>query len=121
MELNKTKSTMTSTKVVCAKCGKDHYVSFVADGHRKYYCEDCMKVMHLNRKKGVVKKVFNAKLDKEVYEFVCDICENFRRASYMPAQVKGMIWCRECENKKKAEDLKKKRKKIIIASNTGTK
>jgi len=115
--LNKAKSTITSTKVICAKCGKDHYVSFVADGHRKYYCDECLKVMHLNRKKGEVKKVFNAKLDKYVYEFVCDICESFRRASYIPNKdAKGMIMCKECENKIKAEEQKKKRKNIIIVS-----
>lgn len=108
---------VTSTKVVCAKCGKDHYVSFVADGHRKYYCDDCLKIMHLNRKKGEVKKVFNSKLKKDVFEFVCDICETFRRATYIPKNENGKIWCKECENKHKLEERKKSRKNVIIISN----
>lgn len=114
--MNNSKTRITSTKVVCAKCGKDHYVSFVADGSRKYYCDDCLKSMHLNRKKGDIKKVFNVKLNKTVYEFVCDICENFRRAAYIPNKEDGKILCKECENKKKAEEQKKNRKNIIIAS-----
>jgi CxxC-x17-CxxC domain-containing protein len=113
--LEKPKIKTTSTKIVCDKCGKDHYVNFVADGHRKYYCDECLKEMHHSRKKGVVKKLFNKKQNKEVYEFVCDICDNFRRSTYLPKKEKGLIWCRECENKKASEDRKKNRGKIVIA------
>ena len=95
--MDKPKKSLISTKVICAKCGKEHFVSFVADGHRNYYCDDCLKEMHFNRKRGEIKKVFNDKLKKYVYEFICDICQNFRRASYYPKRENGKIWCRECE------------------------
>jgi len=113
--LDRSKTKITSTKVVCAKCGKDHYVDFVADGHRNYYCEECLKQMHLDRKKGKVKIVFNEKLKKDQYQFICDICGNLRRASYKPKQEKGLIWCKECESKQKDADRKKKRGNIVIA------
>ena len=113
--MEKPKLKITSTKIVCAKCGKDHYVNFVADGHRNYYCDECLKEMHHNRKKGVVKKVFSKKLNKDVYEFICDICDNFRRSTYVPKKEKGLIWCRECEHSHKMEERKKNRRNIIIA------
>lgn len=113
--MEKSKTRITSTKVICAKCSKDHYVDFVADGHRNYYCEECLKQMHLDRKKGKIKKVFNDKLKKDQFEFICDICGSLRRASYTPKQEKGLIWCKECENKKKLEDRKKNRGKIVMA------
>jgi len=115
-EKEKNKKTLTSTKVICAKCGKEHFVNFVADGHRDYYCDSCLKEMHHDRKKGKIKKVISRKTGKPSYEFVCDICDNFRRASYYPATINGLFYCKECENRKKAEDLKKKRKRIVIAS-----
>ena len=115
VNLEKSKIRITSTKVLCAKCGKEHYVDFVADGHRKYYCDECLKQMHLDRKKGKIKKVFNEKLKKDQFEFICDICGNLRRASYTPKQEKGLIWCRECERKQKDADRKKKRGNIVIA------
>lgn len=115
VKLDRPKTKQTSTKVVCAKCGKDHYVNFVADGHRNYYCDECLKEMHLERKKGKIKKVFNERLKKDQYEFVCDICGNQRRASYTPKQEKGLIWCKECENKHKLAERKKNRGNIVIA------
>lgn len=114
--VEKSKKTLTSTKVVCAKCGKEYFVSFVADGHRDYYCDECLKVMHLDRKKGKVKRVFNEKTNEYAYEFVCDICETFRRATYKPKIEKGLIWCKECEMNHKLEERKKTRGKIVIAS-----
>lgn len=110
------KKTLTSTKVTCAKCGIEHYVNFVADGRRDYFCDKCLKEMHHDRKKGKIKKVISRKSGKEAYEFVCDICDSFRRASYYPLTLDGLFYCKECENKKKADDLKKKRKRIVIAS-----
>jgi CxxC-x17-CxxC domain-containing protein len=115
VNLEKSKIRITSTKVLCAKCGKEHYVDFVADGHRKYYCDECLKQMHLDRKKGKIKKVFNDKLKKDQFEFICDICGNLRRASYTPKQEKGLIWCKECESKQKDADRKKNRGNIVIA------
>jgi len=116
VELQKKIKTVASTKVVCAKCGKDHFVNFVADGHRDYFCDRCLKEMHHDRKKGKVKKVISPKTGKEANEFICDMCDCFRRATYYPTVIDGLFYCKDCENKKKAADLKKKRKNIIIAS-----
>ncbi|MGI6394981.1 MAG: hypothetical protein ACOX2F_09710 [bacterium] len=116
--MEKPKKTITSTKVVCAKCNKEHYVKFVADGHRNYYCNDCLKQMHIERKKGKVKKIFNAKLKKDQYIFVCDICGNLRKSFYAPKRERGLIWCKECENKQKDEDRKKSRGKVVIVKTT---
>jgi CxxC-x17-CxxC domain-containing protein len=114
-EMADKKKVLTSTKVVCAKCGKDHYVTFVADGHRKYFCEECLKVMHHNRKKGSVKKVFDPHKKSNLYEFVCDSCDNFRKATYSPEKIEGKVYCKECLIKKKAEDRKKNRKNVVHA------
>lgn len=116
MNTPKPNKTQTATKTVCARCGKDHFVNFVADGHRDYFCDKCLKEMHHDRKRGKVKEVISKKSGKPANEFICDICDTFRRASYYPLVVDGLFYCKECENKKKAEDLKKKRKRIIIAS-----
>ena len=115
MRKTKKHGTQTSTKVLCARCGKEHFVNFVADGHRDYFCEECIKIMHHDRKKGKLKKVISPKTHREAFEFICDICDNFRRASYSPTVIDGLLYCRECESKKKAEDVKKKRKRVIIA------
>ncbi|HDT11192.1 MAG TPA: hypothetical protein ENN58_00490 [bacterium] len=110
------KKVLTATKVSCSKCGKDHYVSFVADGHRNYFCEECMKDMHHNRKRGNIKKVFDNRKKTTVYEFICDLCNCFRRATYSPEIISGNIYCKECLIKKKAEDRKKSRKNIVIVT-----
>ncbi len=107
----------TSTKVLCSKCGKDYYISFVADGHRDYFCDKCLKEMHHNRKKGNIKKVFDKRKKINVYEFICDLCDCFRRAVYSPEIINGNILCKECEAKKKAQDRKKMRKNVIIVKN----
>ena len=114
--MNKLKKTLTSTKVICAKCGKEYFVSFVADGHRDYYCDECLKEMHKNRKEGKIKKVFDPKNEKYMFDFICDICGEFRHAFYAPKRENGKIWCKECESKHKIEERKKSRKKIIIAA-----
>lgn len=107
---------VTLTKVVCAKCNKEYFVSFFADGRRDYYCDDCLKLMHLNRKRGKIKKVFNAKTKRFLYEFICDICGKYRRATYFPKHENGKIWCAECENNHKIEERKRARKNILIAN-----
>jgi len=112
-EKNK-KKVLTSTKINCSRCGKDYYVSFVADGHRNYFCEDCLKIMHHNRKKGVVKKIFDSQKKTTFFEFVCDVCDNFRKAIYDPQKINGQIYCKECLNQKKADDRKKTRKNTVI-------
>ncbi|MBO4441692.1 hypothetical protein J5834_06195 [bacterium] len=116
--MDKPKKSLISTKVTCAKCGKEYFVSFVADGHRNYYCDDCLREMHFNRKRGEIKKVFNDKLKKYVYEFICDVCETFRRASYYPKRENGKIWCRECEANHRQELQKQQRenRKVIIVN-----
>jgi hypothetical protein len=108
------KKLFTATKITCSKCSKEYYVSFFADGHRNYFCEECLKTMHHNRKKGSIKKVFDKKKKTDVYEFICDYCDCFRRAVYMPARIDGNICCKECLAKKKLEDRKKSRKNIVI-------
>ncbi len=114
--MKKGKTTLTSTKVVCAKCGKDYFVSFVADGHRDYYCDECLKEMHKSRKEGKVKKVFDPKNEKYMFEFICDICGEFRRSFYVPKREKdGKLWCKECLSKHTAEEQKKSRKNVRIA------
>ena len=114
--MNKLKKTLTSTKVICAKCGKEYFVSFVADGHRDYYCDDCLKEMHKSRKEGKIKKVFDPKNEKYMFDFICDICGEFRHAFYAPKRENGKIWCKECESKHKAEERKKARKNVILAA-----
>ena len=113
--MKKGKTTLTSTKVVCTKCGKDYFVSFVADGHRDYYCDECLKEMHKNRKEGKVKKVFDPKNEKYMFDFICDICHKFRHAFYAPKRENGKLWCKECESERKMEELKKSRKNVRIA------
>lgn len=114
--MKKEKKTLTSTKVICAKCKKEYFVSFVADGHRDYYCDECLKEMHKNRKEGKIKKVFDPKNEKYMFDFICDICGEFRHAFYAPKRENGKIWCKECEAKHKAEERKKSRKNVIIAA-----
>lgn len=114
--MNKIKKTLTSTKVICAKCGKEYFVSFVADGHRDYYCDECLKEMHKNRKEGKIKKVFDPKNEKYMFDFICDICGEFRHAFYAPKRENGKIWCKECESKHKIEERKKSRKNVILAA-----
>ncbi|MBR4490691.1 hypothetical protein IKP13_08670 [bacterium] len=114
--MKKEKTTLTSTKVVCAKCGKDYFVSFVADGHRNYYCSECLKEMHKSRKEGKIKKVFDPKNEKYMFDFICDICGEFRHAFYAPKRENGKIMCKECESKQKLEERKRSRKNVIIAS-----
>ena len=114
--MKKDKKTQTLTKITCAKCGKEYFVSFVADGHRNYYCDECLKEMHRNRKEGKVKKVFDPKNEKYMFDFICDICGQFRHAFYAPKRENGKILCKECESNRKLEERKKSRKNVIIAS-----
>ena len=114
--MKKDKKTQTLTKITCAKCGKEYFVSFVADGHRNYYCDECLKEMHKNRKEGKIKKVFDPKNEKYMFEFICDICGEFRHAFYAPKRENGKIMCKECESSLKLEERKRSRKNVIIAS-----
>ena len=114
--MKKDKKTQTLTKITCAKCGKEYFVSFVADGHRNYYCDECLKEMHRNRKEGKIKKVFDTKNEKYMFDFICDICGEFRHAFYAPKRENGKILCKECESNLKLEERKKSRKNVIIAS-----
>ncbi len=114
--MKKEKTTQTATKVVCAKCGKEYFVPFVADGHRDYYCDECLKEMHKSRKEGKIKKVFDPKNEKYMFDFICDICGEFRHAFYAPKRENGKIWCKECESKHKIEERKKSRKNVILAA-----
>ena len=114
--MKKDKKTQTLTKITCAKCGKEYFVSFVADGHRNYYCDDCLKEMHRSRKEGKIKKVFDPKNEKYMFDFICDICGEFRHAFYAPKRENGKIMCKECESNLKLEERKRSRKNVIIAS-----
>ena len=114
--MKKDKKTQTLTKITCAKCGKEYFVSFVADGHRNYYCDDCLKEMHRSRKEGKIKKVFDPKNEKYMFDFICDICGEFRHAFYAPKRENGKILCKECESNLKLEERKRSRKNVIIAS-----
>lgn len=114
--MKKLKKTQTLTKITCAKCGKEYFVSFVADGHRNYYCDECLKEMHKNRKEGKIKKVFDPKNEKYMFDFICDICGEFRHAFYAPKRENGKIMCKECESNLKLEERKRSRKNVIIAS-----
>ena len=114
--MKKLKKTQTLTKITCENCHKEYFVPFVADGHRKYYCDECLKEMHKKRKEGKIKKVFDPKNEKYMYDFVCDICGEFRHAFYAPKRENGKIWCKECESQKKLEERKKARKNVILAS-----
>ena len=114
--MKKDKKTQTLTKITCAKCGKEYFVSFVADGHRNYYCDDCLKEMHRSRKEGKIKKVFDPKNEKYMFDFICDICGQFRHAFYAPKRENGKIMCKECESNRKLEERKRSRGNVIIAS-----
>ena len=116
--VKKLKRTQTLTKITCAKCGKEYFVSFVADGHRNYYCDECLKEMHKNRKEGKIKKVFDPKNEKYMFDFICDICGQFRHAFYAPKRENGKIMCKECESNRKLEERKKSRRNVIIAAAT---
>ena len=117
----KRKTTEILTKITCDKCGKDYFVSFVADGHRKYYCDACLKEMHKNRKEGKIKKVFDPKSDKNMYEFICGFCGKFRRAFYVPKREEGKLLCKECESNRRLEERKKSRKNVIIVTGQAAK
>ena len=114
--MKKDKKTQTLTKITCAKCGKEYFVSFVADGHRNYYCDDCLKEMHRSRKEGKIKKVFDPKNEKYMFDFICDICGQFRHAFYAPKRENGKIMCKECESNQRLEERKRSRGNVIIAS-----
>lgn len=114
--VEKLKKTQTLTKITCEKCHKEYFVPFVADGHRKYYCDECLKEMHKSRKEGKIKKVFDPKNEKYMFDFICDICGEFRHAFYAPKRENGKIWCKECESKHKIEERKKSRKNVILAA-----
>ena len=114
--MKKEKKTLTSTKVICAKCKKEYFVSFVADGHRDYYCDKCLSEMNNKKKEGKVKKVFDPKNEKYMFDFICDICHKFRHAFYAPKRENGKLWCKECESERKMEERKKSRKNVIIAA-----
>ena len=113
--VKKLKKTQTLTKITCAKCGKDYFVSFVADGHRNYYCDECLKEMHKNRKEGKIKKVFDPKNEKYMFDFICEFCGEFRHAFYAPKKENGKIICKECLSKLENEEQKKSRKNVRIA------
>lgn len=108
------KKSSVATKIICAKCGKEDFVSFVSDGTRKYYCGDCLKEFNLTNKKGKVKKVFSEKRGKFVFEFTCEVCGQFRKANFQPARIDDKILCKECESKQKAEARRAVRKKVVI-------
>ena len=71
--------------------------------------------MHQKRKEGKVKKVFDPKNEKYMFDFICDICGEFRHAFYAPKRENGKIWCKECESKHKLEEQKKSRKNVRLA------
>ena len=108
--MNKLKKTLTSTKVICAKCGKEYFVSFVADGHRDYYCDDCLKEMHKSRKEGKIKKVFDPKNEKYMFDFICDICGEFRHAFYAPKRENGKSGARNANQSTRLKSGKKQGK-----------
>ena len=114
--MKKDKKTQTLTKISCENCHKEYFVPFVADGHRKYYCKDCLDEMNSKRKEGKIKKVFDKKNEKYMFDFICDICGQFRHAFYAPKRENGKILCKECESNRKLEERKKSRKNVIIAS-----
>ena len=109
------KNTETLTKITCDKCKKDYFVPFVADGHRKYYCDDCLKEMNNKRKEGKVKKVFDPKNEKYMFDFICEFCHEFRHAFYAPKKENGKIICKECLSRLETEEQKKSRKNLRIA------
>ncbi len=114
------KKLLAATKITCSKCGKEDFVSFFADGHRNYFCEECLKSMHHNRKKGRVKKVYDKRKKSDLYEFICDLCDCFRRATYSPEIIQGKIYCKECLSKRKLEERKKNRKNTTIIEKSGS-
>ena len=114
--MKKLKKTQTLTKITCDNCKKDYFVPFVADGHRKYYCDKCLSEMNNKKKEGKVKKIYDKKTGKYMFDFICDICHEFRHAFYAPKRKDGKIWCKECESNFKKEEQKKSRKNVIIVS-----
>ncbi|MBO4698053.1 hypothetical protein J5690_00385 [bacterium] len=113
--MKKLKKNQTMTKISCENCHKEYFVPFVADGHRKYYCKDCLDEMNSKRKEGKIKKVFDKKNEKYMFDFICDICHEFRHAFYAPKRENGKIMCKECESNLKQEKQKKSRKNVRIA------
>lgn len=110
------KTTETLTKITCDKCKQEYFVPFVADGHRKYYCDKCLGEMNNKRKDGKIKKVFDKKNKKYMYDFICNKCGEFRHAFYYPKRMEnGEIWCKECIAGFEAEEQKKSRKNVRIA------
>ncbi len=74
--------------------------------------------MHKNRKEGKIKKVFDPKNEKYMFDFICDICGQFRHAFYAPKRENGKIMCKECESNRRLEERKKSRRNVIIAAAT---
>ena len=115
MKKENEKKTDVLTKIVCEKCGKDDFIPFVSDGSRKYYCNDCLKEFNFSKKQGIVKKVFDSKKRKYVYEFVCSKCLKFFTVPYRPKEEEHNYFCLDCYDVIKQARMKKNRKKIVIA------
>jgi len=114
MSLGKEKKTTVAVKIQCEKCGKEDYVPFVADGKRSYYCNDCLTSFNQEKKKGKVKKVFDNKKERYLYQFICSQCEKFFSLSSFPKEVEDEILCPDCYEKHRLSQNRKKRKNIVI-------
>ncbi len=103
-------------KVECERCKKETYLSFLPDGSRKYYCDDCLKQFNLDRKRGRVKKSFNSKRGKNMYEFVCEGCDKQLKVGYQPKILGGELFCLDCYDDLMKQKRKSQRKgNIVIA------
>ncbi len=109
------KVTEVSSKIVCSRCGKEDYVSFVADGSRDYYCNECLTEFNKERKRGKVKKVFDEKRKRMVNEFLCDVCEKFIRCVEPPYKKGDQLICPKCKEEMKRSERQQKRKNVVIA------
>jgi len=112
------KETEVLCKIQCARCGKEDYVPFVANGSRNYYCAACLQRFNSENKRGIVKKVFDSK-GKIRFEFICDACEQFIRSPVSPKRNRNRLLCAECDEKEKRLHRTTRRKRVILAKKEG--
>jgi len=101
-------------RIICARCKKSDFVTFVPNGSRHYYCNSCLSEFNEEKQKGKIKQETGRKGDI-VFSYICDICNTARKSRKAPAKVNGDIFCNDCYDVYKRKSRKSNRKNIVIA------
>jgi hypothetical protein len=112
--MKKTKEKNVTTRIVCARCGKVDYVSFVVNNKRDYFCEECLLEFNKENQQGKIKTI-KTNFGKTYYEFYCSGCEKLVKQKDFPYKNGDVILCKNCEEELKRTLKKHKRGNIIIA------